>query len=137
MSLRTKIDVGVIVGFDNACDDTAFERSLTEMLDTCERVTTQTIQLAASEANTQISLGDVAQARMLYLEADGEIVYRIDGTGNQARTLSRMVQPSSTQAPNLKAYVLTTEVFSSLYVSNPSSTEVRRLKICIVGDLVT
>lgn len=137
MSLRTKIDIQVTVGFDNDIEDTAFERALTEMLDTCERVVTQTVRLAALEADTAISFGDIAQARCIYIESDGEITYKINGTGNQARSLARMVSPSSTQAPDLKAYALMTEIATSLHVTNPHATEGRSLKICIVGDLTS
>lgn len=137
MSLRTKIDIQIAVGFDNDLDDTAFERSITEMLDSCERVVTQTITLAAPETDTPVTFGDVASARLVYIEADGEITYRVNGIGQQVRTLSRMVPPTSTQAPTLKAYALMTEVMTSLHVTNPSTTDVRKLKICIVGDLVT
>jgi hypothetical protein len=137
MSLRTKVDIQVAVGFDNDLDDTAFERALTEMLDTCERVVTQTISLDPSETDTPVSFADVAQARLVYIEADGEITYRANGIGEQSRTLSRMTAPSSTQAPNLKAYALMTEVITSLHVSNPNATDGRRLKVCIVGDLTT
>lgn len=137
MGLRTKVDIQVAIGFDNDLDDTAFERALTELLDTTERVVTQNVSLDPSEADTPVSFGDVASARLVYIEADGEITYKVDGIGNQARVLSRMVQPSSTQAPNLKAYALMTEVMTSLHVTNPSATDVRKLKVCIVGDLTT
>lgn len=137
MSLRTKVDIQIAVGFDNDLDDTAFERALTEMLDTCERVVTQTISLGAAEADTPISFGDVASARLVYIEADGEITYRVNGIGNQVRTLSRMTNPAATGAVTLKAYALMTEVMTSLHVTNPSATEVRKLKVCIVGDLTT
>lgn len=137
MSLRTKIDIQIAVGWDNNLDDTAFERALTEMLDTTERVVTQNVSLAALEADTPVSFGDVASARLIYIEADGEITYKLGGIGQQARVLSRMVQPTSTQAPTLKAYALMTEVAASLHVTNPHATEVRKLKVCIVGDLTT
>lgn len=137
MSLRSKVDIQVAIGWDNDLDDTAFERALTEMLDTCERVVTQNVSLAALEADTPISFGDVASARLIFIEADGEITYRLGGIGQQARVLSRMVQPASSQAPTLKAYALMTEVTTSMHVSNPSATEVRKLKVCIVGDLTT
>lgn len=137
MSLRTKVDIQVCVGFDNDLDDTAFERAISEMLDSTERVTVLVLSLAALEADYQIPFGDVASARLVYIEADGEITYRVNGSNNQSRVLSRMVPPTSTQAPTLKAYALMTEVMTSLYVTNPHATEVRKLKVCIVGDLTT
>jgi hypothetical protein len=137
MSLRTKVDFQVAIGFDNRLDDTAFERSLTELLDTCEHVVTQTIALDPNASDVPVSFGDVTQARLAYIEADGEITYRVNGIGQQSRMLSRMAPPLNTQAPNLKAFALMTEVMTSLFVSNPSATDVRRLKVCIVGDLTT
>jgi hypothetical protein len=129
------VDIQVCVGFDNDLDDTAFERALSELLDSTEQVTTLVISLAALEADYVIPFGDVASARLVYIEADGEITYRVNGIGNQSRVLSRTVPPTSTQAPNLKAYALMTEVMTSLHITNPHATEVRKLKVCIVGDL--
>lgn len=135
MSLRTKVDIQLVVGFDNDLEDTAIERALSEMLDTCERVATTTLSLAPLELVTPIAFGDIASARLFYIEADGEIEYHVNGSQEQTRVLSRMTDPLSTDAPTLKAYALCTEVCTSIHVSNPHATETRKLKVCIVGDL--
>jgi len=137
MSLRTKVDIQVAVGFDNDLDDTGFERALTELLDTTERLVTQTISLAAAETDYEVSFADVAEARLIYIEADGALTYRIGFNGSE-RALVPMAPTASTQLSTLKAYSLATEVAAPpLYLTNPSSTDARKVKVCIVGDLTT
>lgn len=137
MSLRTSVSIDMAVGFNNALDDLAFERQKVEMLDTCEDVATKTKTLAASDTDIAVDFDDVTESRLIYIEADGEIDVKFGDVGNTAIRLSRMVDPASTQAPNLCAYGLFTVVTDSLFLTNPSSTAEVKAKICIVGNLVT
>jgi len=135
MSLRTKIDILASVGFDNSLDDTAFERSLSEMLDTCDHVKVATYTLAASAADVPVSMDDVAEGRFLYLEAPGDFSFRFTALPNTLIPVRRMVNPLSTNAPNVKAYFVSTLLFTSLWLTNPSATDEVKIKVCIVGDL--
>lgn len=135
MSLRTKIDIQTTIGFDNAIDDTAFERELSEMLDTCDHVKVATYTLAASATDVSVSLDDVAEGRFLYLEGDTDFSLRLDLIGNDLIPVRRMVNPLSSNAPNVKAYFISTTLFTALWLTNPSATDEVRVKVCIVGDL--
>lgn len=136
MSLRTKMDIQATVGFDNALDDTAFERSLSEMLDTCDHVKTATYTLAVSAADVPVAFDDVAEGRWLYLEGNTDFDFRLNAlVGNALIPVRRMVNPLSTNAPNVKAYFMSSLVFTALFLTNPSATEEVRVKVCIVGDL--
>jgi len=135
MSLRTKIDIQATVGFDNSIDDTAFERALSEMLDTCDHVKSATYTLAASASDVAVSLDDVAQGQFLYLEGTSDFSFRFDNLANTLIPVRRMVNPLSSNAPNVRAYFVSTLLFDALWLTNPSATEEVRVKVCVVGDL--
>lgn len=135
MSLRTKVDIQIAIGFDASLDDTAFERAVSETIDTTEHTEGGTITLAALATDVQVAFGNVASARLVYIEAAGDITYRVNSPSGEVRQLKRMVAPTSTQAPNLKAYALMTEVCTALYLTNPSTTDAVKVKVSITGDL--
>jgi hypothetical protein len=84
MGLRTKTEVTVEVGLENALDDRVFERDLSEVLDTLERHSSKTILLEAGTTNLPIDFGDVAQGRLVYIEADGEFQVAFGGSAATA-----------------------------------------------------
>lgn len=135
MSLRTKIDIACTVGFDNDLSDTGFERELSEMLDTMDHMKSATYTLAASAADVPVSFDDVVQGQFLYIEGTSDFSFRIDALANDLIPVRRMVNPASSNAPNVKAYFVSTLLFSALYLTNPSATDEVRIKVCIVGDL--
>ena len=139
MGLRTKIDIAVSVGFDNSLDDGPFDRDLSEMLDTMDHALPFVLTLAPSATDIEVVFSaEVTQGYFLYLEADGEIDFKLDATDAlRIRHLSRMCDPSSSNAPNLKARCATTEKFTRLFLTNPSSLVARQVRGVVVGDLTT
>ncbi len=137
MGLRTQVEFAVAIGFANALNDTAFEREVTELLDTMERVSSGQTRLAESAALIALPMGGVTTGRLLYLEASAECLVRLNGSGNDPISLKRMVDPASTQASRLVAYLLLTAEFTSVHLSNESTTAVVDVRYCIVGDLTT
>lgn len=79
MGVRTLIDLTLQVGFDNSLDDLDFDRSLQETLDTMEDAAGGTGQLPATTYDRELSLGDITQGRLLYIEADGPLEVYING----------------------------------------------------------
>jgi hypothetical protein len=137
MSLRTSVSIEMSVGFNNALDDTAFERAKAELLDTCEAVKTATLTIPAAAVDQQIELDDVTETRLVYIEADGALDIMVNGPGTDPFRIEKMVVPTSTQAPNLCAYALLTLKASTIHVTNPSTDDAVRVKLCIVGNLTT
>ena len=137
MGVRTQSTIGFSVGFGASLNDCAFGRDLSELLDTLDHVSSAVFTLAADDADIEVSMGDVTQGRMLYVEAEGEVEVNLSGTGTDPIVVTRPIDSSSSSASDVKAYLLTTATFSSVHLTNPSSTESVRVRICIVGDLVT
>jgi len=73
MGVRTRVKLSVEVGPENSLDDCLFERDLEELLDTMEDSNSQTFELSGGEVARSISLGDVQDVRLIYIEADAEI----------------------------------------------------------------
>lgn len=137
MSLRTSINLALAVGFDNALDDTLFERAHDELVDTLSKGVSVTRLVPANTADMQIDFGGITEARLIYIESDTEISFKLNGTGTTAIALKRLTNPTSTLAPTLCAYALLTVSATSLYLSNASLTTVANVKVCIVGDVVS
>lgn len=135
MGVRTKMDIDFAVGFGASLDDTLFERVQTALLDTLDHAAAQVVTLSGSEVDFEVAMGDVAQGRMLYVEAEGDIEVNLNGTGTDPIVLTRPIDPASSSAADLKAYLLTTATFTSVHLTNSLATSVR-VKVCIVGDLV-
>lgn len=134
MSLRTNLELLFQVGFDNDLDDAAFSRDIQQVLDSTYRCAVKNIKLAALEADTSISLDDVAQGRILYMESDVEITFKLNGVGTTAIKLSRPVDPTATQAASTKAYCFLQTEFTQLHLTGHASS-IATVKVCIVGDL--
>ena len=73
MGIRSNVDITVQIGRENNLANVAFDGGLQQLLDTLEHVQSGTLDLDASETNVVVPFGDVAQARIVYLEADGPI----------------------------------------------------------------
>ena len=75
MGVRTSHDVGLKVGRNNslALGDLVADVDIVAQLDTLARAAHATYDLAAGETGVQVDFGDVAEARLVYIEADGEI----------------------------------------------------------------
>ena len=135
MSVRTSLSLGFSVGFDNALDDCVFNRDQTAILDTLERASSQVISLSGSEVDWEVAMGDVAEGRILYVEADGDIEVNLNGISTDPLILTRAIAPSASSAADLKSYLFTTATFTSVHLTNTLATAVR-VRVCIVGDLV-
>lgn len=68
MGVRTNTDLAFQIGRDNALSNLAFDGALQQVLDSLEHASVGTITLAASESNFVVPFGDVAVARLVYIE---------------------------------------------------------------------
>jgi hypothetical protein len=73
MGVRTNVELTVQLGQNNQLVDFIFERDLTALLDTLDHATAIVATLADAETNFVVPFGDVAEARLVYIEADGEV----------------------------------------------------------------
>jgi len=73
MGVRTNSEIIFQIGRDNALTDLLLDESLTSILDTLDHATVHEGTLEASEANYVVPFGDVTQARIVYIRADGAI----------------------------------------------------------------
>lgn len=80
MSLRTFVDLEVQFGLENSLDDALFERSCSQLLDTLDHASGGVLTLAALQQNVQLPFGDVAEARILFIEAElGDVRFTLGG----------------------------------------------------------
>lgn len=71
MGVRTNVDLAFQIGRDNTLENLAFDGSLQQLLDTLDHAQVGTLTLAAGESNVVLPFGDVANARLVYVEATG------------------------------------------------------------------
>ncbi len=79
MGIRIKNELRVQAGFDNSLDDCFFDRSVSELLDTLDHGNASILLLEAASTDVPIPFGNVAQARIIYIEADGEFQVEFGG----------------------------------------------------------
>jgi len=137
MGVRTSVEIGIQVGMEASLDDTVFSRDVSELLDTLDHAVVQVITLAGGEANYQVAFGDVTQPRTLYIEAEGDVDVKLWGSGGQAIEVRRPIDPAASGAEDVLAYLLMTGTFTSLHLTNDDATNSARVRVLIVGDLVT
>lgn len=99
MGLRTKVELGVCAGLENSLDDLVFERDLSSLLDTLDRHVSQTVLLEAGTTDLEIDLGDITEARLIYIESDLEIEVALGGVA----ALGAVVDGSGGTFPTLFA----------------------------------
>lgn len=73
MGIRTNLEIILQLGRNNALSDLLINESLTALLDTLDHATVHEATLAAGESNYVVPFGDVAQARLVYVRANGPI----------------------------------------------------------------
>lgn len=137
MGVRVQTTIGLSVGFGASLDDCIFQRDLSELIDTLDHASSFAMTLAASAADIEVPMGDIAAGRLLYVEAEGEIEVNLSGVGTDPILITRPIAPASASAGDLKGYLLTTATYTSVHLTNPSVTESVRVRVCLVGDLVT
>jgi len=80
MSVRTFIDMNFQIGLDNSLDDSLFERTCSQLLDTLDHATGGVVSLAALQTNVTLPFGDVTEARIIFIEAeDGDVRFTLGG----------------------------------------------------------
>lgn len=136
MGIRTHVEVSVTAGLGATIEDVIFNRDISELLDTLDRATAMVVTLAGGETDFAVSLGDIAQGRMIYVEADGEVDVKLFGAGGTALPVKRPINPASSSAADVIAYLLATCQFTSLHLTNPDATNSVTVRVLIVGDLV-
>ncbi len=87
MGLRTKMEASIEVGRDGALDDLSFEDDLSELFDTLDHVEHGVYDLDASEQDAAVDFGDVAESRVVYFTADGEVEVVFGGAAATAAQL--------------------------------------------------
>jgi len=137
MGVRSFVELSVQIGVGASLDDKIFDRDVSELLDTLDHATVQVITLAEAEALFAVGLGDVTAPRLLYIEAEGDIDVRLWDSGGQAIAVRRPIDPLSSSAADVLAFLLLTGTFSSIYLTNASATNSVRVRVMIAGDLVT
>jgi hypothetical protein len=82
MGTRIQTSLDLIAGFDNSLDNKAFGGAgvLSELIDTLEHPQTGEYVLAAGELDTAVDMGDITEARLVYLEGDSEFEVVFNGT---------------------------------------------------------
>ena len=84
MGLRTNVAITVQAGLENDLDQCFFGTSLAEVLDTMDDGKSERGTIPASELNRSIDFGDVQIARLLYIEADGDLDLYFSGVAATA-----------------------------------------------------
>ena len=83
---RVSMEVSTQVGQDNTLDDCLFHRDFSQFTDALDHATSAQFTLAPSES-ASLDFGDVAEARFIYLEADGELEAAVNGVAPTVATL--------------------------------------------------
>lgn len=73
MGLRVSNNLELRIGRENGLSDLVFDAALSQLFDTLDHASVGTVTLAAGETNYVLPFGDVAQGRLLYLEATGPV----------------------------------------------------------------
>lgn len=73
MGVRANSEITFQVGRDNALLNFISNIELGQILDTLDHATDHEATLAAAESNHVVPFGDVAEARLIYIESDGDI----------------------------------------------------------------
>lgn len=137
MGVRTHIELSVNAGFGASLDDTLFQRDVSELLDTLDHAVAQVITLAGGEADYEVNFGDVTQPRLVYVEAEGDVDVKLWGSGGQAVAVRRPIDPASSSAADILSFLLMTGTFTSMHITNADATNSVRIRVLIVGDLVS
>lgn len=87
MGIRTNIDITIQAGHDNNLAKVAFDGGLQQLLDTLDHSQSGSFTLEGGESNFAIPFGDVAQARLVYIESNGPL--RITPGGGTATVAQR------------------------------------------------
>lgn len=98
MGVRVQTTIGLSVGFGASLDDCIFQRDLSELIDTLDHASSFAMTLAASAADIEVPMGDIAAGRLLYVEAEGEIEVNLSGVGTDPILITRPIAPQA-QAP--------------------------------------
>jgi hypothetical protein len=74
MGIRVSTTLDIIAGYENSLDNKLFggDSVLAELIDTLDHGESGVYALDAGEQNVAIDFGDVTEARLVYLEGDGE-----------------------------------------------------------------
>lgn len=73
MGIRTSLEIALQLGRDNALTDLLVDESISALLDTLDHATVHEGTLGAGESNYVVPMGDVAQARLVLIHANGAV----------------------------------------------------------------
>lgn len=139
MSVRTVIELSMIVGFGASTEDSLWERDFSQVDDTLDHAISFKRTLPASAApqpDVEVPLDGITDIRCVYIEADGEVQIKFFGTSGDALSLERPIDPASSSAAEKKAVFCAHISPASIHIVNPSETTDVNVRVCVVGDLI-
>lgn len=86
--VRTNLELTMQVSESPDLDDFVFERDTTSLFDSLEHACSGLLSLTALEQNHTINFGAVAEARVVYLESDGDLDLSFGGTAGLIASLT-------------------------------------------------
>lgn len=87
MSIRHFIELALQVGQDITLDEKMFDGAISATLDSLDHCEAGTYTLDAGDTNVQVDFGDVAEARIIWIEADGDFEVSLGGVVGTVGTL--------------------------------------------------
>ena len=87
MGVRHSVEMTLDVGLGATVSPALFSGSVSQLMDSLARVESGTYELGAGEQNVQVDFGDVTQARLIWIDADGALEVTLGGTVGTVATL--------------------------------------------------
>lgn len=87
MSIRHSIALALQVGQDTTLDEKMFDGSIEAELDSLDHCEAGTYTLDIGDVNIEVDFGDVAEARIVWIEADGDFEVSLGGVPGTVGTL--------------------------------------------------
>lgn len=82
MTVYVKSKIAITASIDedrNQCQFSRPDSALSEVSEEFEVSSSGTLELAGSEVDHELKLGDVATGKLLYVEVDGDVTIKLDG----------------------------------------------------------
>lgn len=87
MGVRHSVEMNLIVGLGATTSPAQFSGDLSQLLDSLGHCEAGVYTLAPLEQNMQVDFGDVLEARLIWIDADGDLAVTLGGTVGTVGTL--------------------------------------------------